>query len=406
MASINSRRIGLALAVAFAVVVATPSMAQTVKLGSLSAVTGPIANLVPPIIEAEQFAVKQVNENGGILGGKKLQLVVGDTQCNAQASVDAAGKLVNVEQVVAIVGALCSGATIGAASNVAIPASVVMVSPASTSPEITGLKDKDLVFRVAPSDAYQGVVLANFVKSKGMNSVAITYVNNDYGVGLASAFRAAFKAKGGKVTGYQAHEDKKSSYRAELATLAKGKPDALVVLAYAGGSGLTILRQSLENGFFEKFIGADGMRDDVLIEQLGAKTLQGRIWITQPTSLPDNPQKGQFDKAFKAAGGNPSSIFVQQSYDAAMMLALAIQKAGSTDRTKIAAALRDIASPPGIVVGPGEWKKAVNAIAAGKSINYNGAAGPHDFDAAGDVAGVIGEYAIEGNSFVEKGIIE
>ena len=200
MASINSRRIGLALAVALAVVGATPSMAQTVKLGSLSAVTGPIANLVPPIIEAEQFAVKQVNENGGILGGKKLQLVVGDTQCNAQASVDAAGKLVNVEQVVAIVGALCSGATIGAASNVAIPAIVVMVSPASTSPEITGLKDKDLVFRVAPSDAYQGVVLANFVKSKGINSVAITYVNNDYGVGLASAFRAAFKAKGGKVT--------------------------------------------------------------------------------------------------------------------------------------------------------------------------------------------------------------
>ena len=88
----------------------------------------------------------------------------------------------------------------------------------------------------------------------------------DYGVGLAETFTAAYKALGGKVTGQQKHEDKKASYRAELATLSKGKPDALVVLAYAGGSGLTIIRQSLENGFFSKFVGADGMRDKVLFK--------------------------------------------------------------------------------------------------------------------------------------------
>ena len=121
---------------AFAALAIQPAAAQDVKIGALNAVTGPIANLVPPIIEAEQFAVKEVNDGGGILGGRKLSLIVGDTQCNAQAGTDAASKLVNVNQVVAIVGALCSGATIGAASNVAIPADVVMISPASTSPAI------------------------------------------------------------------------------------------------------------------------------------------------------------------------------------------------------------------------------------------------------------------------------
>jgi len=399
------RTLPVAMGVAVAAAIAAPASAQNVKIGSLSAVTGPIANLVPPIIEAEQLAVKDVNDQGGILGGRTLELVVGDTQCNPQASVDAAGKLVNVEQVVAIVGALCSGATIGAASNVAIPANVVMVSPASTSPEITGLQDNDLLFRTAPSDAYQGIVLAKYVKSKGIDSVALTFVNNDYGVGLASAFREAYTKLGGRITGDQVHEDKKSSYRAELATLASGKPDALVVLAYAGTSGVTILRQSLENDFFSKFVGADGMRDDILIQQLGADTLKGNLLITQPTSVA-NPRKDSFDSAFKAAGGDPASIFVQQSYDSAFLIALAIEKAGSTDRAKIKDALRAVSSPPGMKIGPGEWKKAVDAIKAGQDIDYEGASGSHNFDAAGDVAGVIGEYEIVDNTFKEVGIID
>ncbi|CAN0590437.1 unnamed protein product, partial [Laminaria digitata] len=199
------------------------------------------------------------NNAGGVLGGRNLELVVGDTLCNAQASVGAAGKLVNVEQVVAIIGALCSGATIGAANNVAIPAGVLMVSPASTSPEIAFLDDRDFVFRTAPSDAYQGIVLAKYVKSKGVDSVALTYVNNAYGVGLASVFREAYIKEGGTITGDRIHEEWKSSYRSELANLTSGKPEALVVLAYARTSGITILRQSLVNGFFRQFFGADGM---------------------------------------------------------------------------------------------------------------------------------------------------
>jgi branched-chain amino acid transport system substrate-binding protein len=380
------------------------STAQTVKIGSLSAVTGPIANLAKPIIDAELLAIKQVNDAGGILGGRKLELVVGDTQCNAQASVDAASKLVNVEQVVAIVGALCSAATVGAASNVAVPAGVVMVSPASTSPAITGLEDKGLVFRTAPSDLYQGIVLASYVKSKGIDSVALTFVNNDYGVGLAESFRNAYLELGGKITGDQVHEDKKSSYRAELATLARGKPEALVVLAYAGTSGVTILRQSLENGFFKQFVGADGMRDDILIEQLGAAALKGNLFITQPTA-PQSGSRNSFDSVVKASGADPSSPFVRQSYDATFLLALAIQKAGSTDRAAIKDALRFVAGPPGMKVGPGEWKKAIDALAAGRDIDYDGAAGPHDFDAAGDVPGVYGEYVVEGETFAEQRII-
>ena len=186
----------LAVAAAAVVLGATGATAQTVKIGSLSAITGPIANLVPPIIEAEQLLIKEVNEQGGILGGRQLALVVADTGCNAQQAVDAANKVINVDQVVAVVGALCSGATIAAASNAGVPAGVLMVSPTSTSPELTTLEDNDYVFRTAPSDAYQGEVLARLVLSKGIDRVALTFANNDYGVGLAGAFREAYTAQG------------------------------------------------------------------------------------------------------------------------------------------------------------------------------------------------------------------
>ena len=395
----------LGVAAAAVALGAAGAAAQDVKIGSLSAVTGPIANLVPPIIEAEQLLIKEVNDQGGILGGRQLELIVGDTGCNAQQAVDAANKVINVDQVVAVVGALCSGATIAAASNAGVPAGVLMVSPTSTSPEITTLADNDYVFRTAPSDAYQGEVLARLVLAKGIDRVALTFVNNDYGVGLAGAFREAYTAQGGTITGDQVHEEKKASYRSELATLSQGSPEALVVLAYAGDSGLTILRQSLENGFFENFVGADGMRDDVLIEQLGVDPLKNLI-LTQPTSPPTNPSLDTFNTNFSAAGGDPASIFVQQSYDAAMLVALAIEKSGGTDRTAVRDALRDVANPPGVQVGPGDWGRAVELIAAGTDIDYVGAGGPMDFDSRGEVAGVIGEYVIVGNTFVEAGIIE
>ncbi|MFP3345116.1 ABC transporter substrate-binding protein, partial [Halomonas sp. SIMBA_159] len=86
-----------------------------------------------------------------------------------------------VDQVAGIVGALCSGAAIAAANSVAIPADVVMISPSATSPEITNLDDNDTFFRVAPSDAYQGQVLADYVLDNGFDRVALTYINNDYG---------------------------------------------------------------------------------------------------------------------------------------------------------------------------------------------------------------------------------
>ena len=376
------------LAAAAFALAAPAAHAGEVKVGSVGGVTGPIAELVAAIVEGRNLAAKHVNDQGGLFKGDTYTLVLGDSACDPKAGVDAGNKVVNVEQVVAVVGASCSGATNGMVQSVTIPAGVVNVSDSATAPSITDLKDNDLVFRVAPSDAYQGLALAKLVKSNGIGKVAVTYANDDYNAGIAAVFVREFAAMGGTVTANQAHEPDKASYRSELSTLSKGGAEALAVFAYYGSSGITIIRNSLENGLFGKFYAADGMFDQSVIDQIGADNLRGNISITQSASDYDDASYKAFADAFSAGGGNPQAPYVAHGYDASFLMALAIEKAGSADRSKIGAALRAVANAPGEVIRPGEWKKAKELIAAGKDINYEGASGNVDFDANGDVGGI------------------
>jgi branched-chain amino acid transport system substrate-binding protein len=364
------RKIGTVAAASIfaATTLAGAALAQEVKIGLVGGISGPIAALAPPMITASQLAVEQVNAQGGILNGQKLVAVVGDSACSQQGGTDAATKAVNVENVVALVGPYCSGATLAAANTVTIPAGVVLISPSATSPEVSKLQDKDLVFRTAPSDSYQGQALARKLLADGNKKVAVAYLNNDYGKGFADAFRSEFEAQGGEIAGFSAHEDAKASYRSELAELAGKGADTLVLIDYGDGAGQTILRQALENGFFEKFVGGDGMKTDALIAALGADNLKG--FTTSAPIGAESVGLDTFNKHYMAAGGDESAVYATTSYDAAFLLALAIEKAGAADRSKISAALREVASAPGEVILPGEWEKAKKLIAAGQDINY------------------------------------
>ena len=375
-----------------------------VKIGFLGGFTGPIESLSPAIFDGAQLAVAQVNEQGGILNGRTVVMPSADTTCvDASAASNAADRLVNSENVTAIVGALCTGATIAAANNAGIPGNVVMVSPASTAPAVTTLNDNDLVFRTVPSDAFQGAALARLLLSKGIDTVAVTYVNNDYGRGLADAFTGEFQ-NGGTVAANLAHEDGRADYRSELGNLASTGAQTLVVLAYADGSGQTILRQAHESGNFTQYVGADGMVGDALINAVGASVLEGMI-ATRP-GTPDIPGAEIFAGMATASGLDPNAVFAAQSYDAAFLLALAIEKNGSADRAGLSAALREVSSAPGEIILPGEWEKAKRLIAAGTAINYEGASGSHEFDENGDVPGVVVEMVVRGGTFVTLGFIE
>ncbi|MEL6234538.1 MAG: ABC transporter substrate-binding protein [Pseudomonadota bacterium] len=382
----------LLLASTAALATAAAAMAE-VKVGSIGAVTGPIAEIAADVMEARDLAATHVNEQGGLFAdGQPLTLVVGDSACDPKAAVDAGTKLVNVDQVVSLVGPHCSGATLAMVESVTIPAGIVNLSESATSPQITGLDDNDLVFRAAPSDAYQGIALATYVLAQGVTKVAVTYANDDYNAGLGKEFIAAFVAAGGTVAVEQVHEPNKASYRAEVVTLGGADAEALVVLAYYGASGTAILRNSLETGAFTKFFGADGMVDDALVEALGIDALKDAAFTTPGA----DPSTGGWQAYMAVAEGlkSPTGPLVANGYDAMFLMALAIEKAGSADRTLIAAALREVANAPGEVIYPGEWEKAKALIAAGEAINYEGATGTLDFDAAGDVPGVYSLHKV------------
>lgn len=373
------------------------SHTSPIKLGFLGGITGPIESLMPPIQGGAQLAVDEVNGAGGIGDGQMIELVVGDTTCvDATAAANAADRQVNVDEVAAIVGAMCSGATISAANNAGVPSNTVMVSPASTSPALTELDDNDLVFRTAPSDAFQGEVLAQAVLDRDITEVAVTYVNNDYGKGFAESFEAAFTAGGGTVTLSEAHEDGKADYRPEIGNLASSGATDLVVLAYVDGSGGTIIQQAVEGGDFERFIGGDGMVGAAIGERAGSAA-DGMI-ATRPGS-PDNAGADTFRSAAEGADLDPDATFAAQSYDAAMLLALAMEKTGG-EKEGLSAALREVASAPGEPILPGEFAKAKELIAAGTDIDYQGAAGDAEFDDAGDVPGNYDVMVVSNGEFV------
>ena len=393
-----------ALLVAGSLITSPAQAEKSVKIGALMPMTGDLQAYGESCYTGVKLAVEQINADGGVLGST-LELKLGDTQTKPQPGIDAAQKLVSVENVSAIVGALSSGVTIPVASSVTNEAGVVLMSPASTSPVITGLEDKDFLFRSVPSDAFQGVALAQLVEEAGYENVATLYVNNDYGEGLAESFQYAFEKKGGTVSQTLAYEPGNASYRGELSKAASKGAEALNLIGYPE-NGITILRQALEEGLFTEFIFSDGLKAPEIIEAIGAKYLNGSSG-TVPQALSDTPSAQNYLNAYKDRFGEvPPKPYIDTSYDAVYALCLAIEKAGTTDGTAVRDALRDVANPPGEKVLPGEWAKGVKLLAEGKDIDYVGASGSVDFDENGDVGGTFGHWMIKDGEIVTVKVFE
>jgi ABC-type branched-subunit amino acid transport system substrate-binding protein len=389
---------GAALA-ALAALIAAPAAAQDLKIGALMPMTGDLQAYGEANVNGIRLAEKLINEAGGVNGGT-VTVSVADTQTNPQAGVDAAQKLVNVDGVNAIVGPMASGVTIPVATSVTSREGVLSISPSATSPTVTTLDDNGFLFRTAPSDAFQGVALARLVASKGTEKVAIVFVNNDYGQGLADAFEENFS---GTVTAKLPYQPGQASYRGELQSAANGDPEALLLIAYPE-NGVVIIRQALEGGYFEQFIFTDGMKAPDVIEQIGAEYLNTAYGTS--TIAVESQQLDDFRSAYEAEYGEvPPLPYIDSGFDATMLIALAAAKAGASDRSAIRDALVEVAAPPGDVVGPGDFAKALELIAAGTDINYEGAAGSQDFDGNGDVPGIIGEWTMENGQINDVGVI-
>ena len=140
----------------------------------LQGFTGPTESLVAPMAKGGELAIQEVSDSGIFLGGKKVVSVRADSTCiDAAAATAAAERLVTSDGVAAINGATCSGATTAVLNNVLVPNGIVMISPSATSPALSTIEDDGLFFRTAPSDARQGEIMADVLKSREISSVAL-----------------------------------------------------------------------------------------------------------------------------------------------------------------------------------------------------------------------------------------
>ena len=386
------RRILIAFAALFAM---TSAEAAEIKIGVMMGFTGPIESLTPDMAASAELAIAEVNDSKALLAGAAVMPVRGDTTCvDAAAATAAAERLITSDRVNAIVGGDCSGVTTAMLQNVAMPNGVVMISPSATSPALSTLEDNGLFFRTAPSDARQGQVISEVLKERGAGTIAVTYTNNDYGKGLADSIATNFKAMGGTVTISVPHEDGKGDYSAEVAALAAAGGDVLVVAGYLDQGGKGIIQASLDTGAFETFLLPDGMIGDSLVEAIGAD-LNGSFGTVPGT---DSTGAATFADMAGAAGFK-AGPFTGEAYDAAALIMLAMQAAGSGDSAKLKDHVMAVANAPGEKIHPGELAKGLGILAGGGDVDYVGASAV-ELIGQGESAGNYREIAVEDGKIV------
>ncbi len=331
--------------------------------------------------------------------GNDVVFVIGDTQVDATQGIEEARRLVEIEGVHAIVGPLASSVTLAVSESVTADAGIPVISPSATSPALSTAPDNGYLFRSTISDAAQGVVLAQLATDEGFDNVAVLFLNDAYGQGLAEAFENAF---GGTVT-KASFEDGAASYLAELQAAAGGGADVLVAIGFPTQAEIFI-REALENDIFSKFLFVDGTKSQDLIDAIGADNLEG-FKGTAPGAGPESAALQAWNAAYEAKyGALPTRPFVREAYDATIAIALAAQFAGSTDGAAIRDALAQIGSPGGATFIPGAAgiNGAIEALKDGDDINYEGAATTLDWDANGDVtSGFVGIWRYAGGSIEE-----
>ena len=378
-----------------------PSDDAPIVIAWLADYSGPLAEYGLEMGNGAQLAVDHINAAGGLLG-RQVVLVTGDTNTDPTRAVEEARRLVEVEGAVAIAGPVASTTTLPVGESICGPLQVPCVTPAATSPQLSLADDDGFLFRATLSDAAQGPVLAQLAVDQGYQRVGVLYRDDPYGQGLAEAFAASFSGDANLVS-YQPVAQ--PSYLAELQRAAEDGAEALVVIAFEEAQ--VFIREALEQGLFENFLFVDGSKSQDLIDAIGGEYLNGMPGTAQAPG-PETPSLAAWQDAYISAyGALPALPFVAESYDAAMVLMLAIEAAGSTDGIAIRDALPIVSSPGGEIVIAGEAGVAAGlaALRDGSDIDYEGAATTLNWNEVGDVtSGYIGiwRYADGGIEEVEQ----
>ncbi len=294
-----------------------------IAIGEFDSMTGSDATFGLSSNKGVRLAIDEINAAGGVKG-KKLALTAMDDQGKNEEAVSAVTRLVTQTKVVAIIGGVASGRS-KASAPVAQSHQIPFVSPASTNPDVT--KVGDYVFRICFIDPFQGLVMAKFAsENMKMKKVAILRdVKNDYSVGLADVFAQEFKKRGGEIVSDLSYQAGDIDFKAQLTQIRSKNPDTLYIPGYYTEVGL-IAQQARQLGIKVPLMGGDGW-DSEKLSEIGKEAINGNYFSNHYTTESTDPAVSDFIKKFKAKYNETPDALAALGYDAAKILAAAIERA-------------------------------------------------------------------------------
>lgn len=361
-----------------------------------------------------RLAIRDINSAGGLqIDGVDYELELVGEDHGADPAIAVAG-LSNLQAkgVSAVVGPPWSSLALGKMADhsdgVSLRArehDMLLVSPTASSAAITDLADDDLQWRTIPSDSVQGAVAAKALLSEGIMTASILHRDEPWGQGLAAVFTDAFEAGGGQVLATEGYDVSGESildvrahnYDDELSAVFAGMPEA--VLLFTFDESFQVTNRIALGGYLDaytdppRFFGSDGNYGPDLLNN-GAPEVLRRLHGTVPFTDVMSRAYGKFAASAGSAEVDISDAAAPNRYDAVFLIALAMQRANSTDADNIKSVLRAVSTADAgdVVVEPGEWSKARAALLNGEGVNYDGASGAIEFSEKGDPT--VGTYSI------------
>ena len=317
-----------------------------IRIGVAGAHSGDLASYGLPTVNAAELVANKVNAEGGLLG-RQIELVVEDDQCQPEVATNTAAKLVG-DQVAAVIGHICSGAT-RSALGIYTGENIVTISPSATNPELTKSGEFPVFFRtIAPDDA-QGELQAQFVAEQlGVGSVAILHDGGDYGKGLADFSQAALEAgyPDIEIALYEGVTVGAVDYSAIVNRVAASGAEAVIFGGYHPEAS-KLVGQMRTQGIEIPFVSGDGVKDESFIDVAGSNA-EG-VYATGPMDTAANPIAQEARQAHIDEYGEEPGPFFMNAYSAALAIVNAIEAAGSTEYQAIVDALHNetVSTPVG-----------------------------------------------------------
>ena len=324
---------------------------DTIKVGGVLEMTGGSASFGISSKNGIDLALKKINEKG-VLGGKKLSLVVADTKSEASEATNAMQKVISQDKVVAVIGPNQSSAVI-AAGAINNGSKVVDITPMGTNPDVTvdpkTKQVKPYSFRTCFIDPFQGTVMASFASNELKVKKAAIYIDNtsDYAKGLAQFFKENFIKNGGQVVIEEAYLQKDTDFKSTLTKIKAAQPDFIYIPGYYQEVGL-IVKQAREMGITVPMAGGDGWDSAKLPEIAGKAALENTFFSSLYSPDDTSDLNKEFVAEYKKAYNTNPDVFAALAYDSTLLVAKAIEDAGSADPAKIAEAMAKIKGFKGV----------------------------------------------------------